>query len=309
MTFPSRYVYELELEDADGTVYPLMFPDRLLQGVSGLGMPPIKHWATRAPYQTGQTHWGYAVQPRVINVVLYMKGCDRAGMYAKRRAMAAMLNPASGPHVLRLITPPPDPRKLELHDVYVTGGFGLASSDQPSPRVQGASGQLTAYDPIWKWVNCPLNAGETRDVNGRSCMFTDTFDDSEELVLPFTPPFLLGITVYTATLTCVNSGSWAVKPVITLAGPLADWSLTNSTTGKTMYWNHYRIDTGETVTLDIPNKTVTNNDGDSLLTYLSGDFGTFELEVGSNAIEFWAAGEVTANTSLQLCWYVEVLGA
>src|SRR4030042_5223697 len=136
---------EIELEDASGVIYPLSFPDRLMQAICGLGLPPVTHWTTRSPYQDGRSHWGYAIQPRVINMVLYLRGCDRADMYAKRRANVVMLSPRNGPHKLRLITP--NLLKYELHDVWVTGGYTLSSQEQPMPTRRVGGGQFQAYDP------------------------------------------------------------------------------------------------------------------------------------------------------------------
>ncbi|RPJ40044.1 MAG: hypothetical protein EHM35_00110 [Planctomycetaceae bacterium] len=298
---------ELELESAGGTVYPLVMPYRQATEWSGLGLPPIRHWTTRAPFQTGESHWGYAIGPRVINVVLYTKGCDRADMYAKTRANTLMLSPTNGPHKLRLITP--DLKQYELHNVWVTGGYELSTQDQRSPRRQSGAVQLTAYDPIWKWANSPLGVGETRDASGRTCMATDAFVTANTLVLPFTGPYLLNTVTATASLTCVNDGSWAVRPTVTMEGPLSDWTLTNATTGKAMAWDGYDIATGEIVAIDIPNKTVTNGAGTDLTTYLSGDFGTFALEPGANTINFFGAGSVVAAvTTVGICWYVELLG-
>lgn len=298
---------ELELEDVNGVVYPLSFPKRLLQQVSGLGMPPITHWTTRAPFQVGESHWGYAVRPRVINIVLYLRGCDRGDMYTKRRDNIEMMSPQNGAHILRLITP--DGRKFEYQNVWVTGGYELSSQEQPSPHVQIGTVQLTAYDPIPKWVNSPLDVGETRDAEGRTCVATSTLTQNAELELAFTGPFLLGTTVSTATLTATNDGSWETRPVIAITGPTEDWTLTNAANGAVLQWDGYTIAAGETVTLDIPGKTVTNGAGTNLITYVGGDFGTFALDPGANALTWWSAGSaVNLTTTIQVCWYVEVLG-
>lgn len=300
---------ELELEDANGTVYPLSFPDRLMQSIDGLGLPPIQHWTTRSPYQDGRSHWGYAVQPRVINMTFYMRGCNRSDMYTKRRAWVDMLSPRTGAMILRLITPAPDPRQYELHDVWVTGGGALSSTDQPMPQRQVTGLQLTAYDPIWKWVNSPLDGGETRDASGRTCVVDDTWTTSAELTLPFTGPYLLGTTTGTNSLTCTNDGSWGTKPLITLEGPCYDWVLTNTANGNQLSWDGYQIATGETITIDIPGKTVTSDVSGDVSTYLSGDTGSFELEPGANALTIFASGGVVnLTTTISVCWYLEQLG-
>lgn len=297
---------EIELIDKDGNVYPLSFPTRLNQAISGLGMPPINHWAVRSPFQTGQSHWGYAIAARPINIVLYSRGCDRADMYTKRRANIQMLSPRNSPHKLRLITP--EWQQYELHNVWYVGGYELSSQEQPQPNIQVGAIQLIAYDPIWKWVNAPLDAGETRDAEGRICVETDTFVLTQQLQLAFTGPFLLGTTVGTATLTCTNDGSWAILPLITITGPTDDWILTNDT-GTTLSCNAYPISDGETVTIDVAAKTVTNGDGTNLISYISGDVGTFALEPGANLLTFRSLnGAINGTTTISVCWFVEFLG-
>lgn len=300
---------EIELIDDDDNVYPLSFPDRMMQSISGLGMPPLTHWTTRSPFQAGESHWGYAVRPRVINATLYIRGCNRANMYAKRRAAVEMMNPMNGPHRIRLVTPPPDPRQYELRNVWVTGGYELSSTEQPTPRVQIGSVQLTAYDPIWKWTNNPLDAGESRDADGRTCVEDDTFTLTAALVLPFVGPYLLGTTTATNTITCTNDGSWASKPVIYMEGPVNDWILSNPANGYFLSWDGYAIDTGETVTIDIQEKTVTSDVSGDVSVYLSGDTGSFALDPGVNALDFYASGGVVnLTTTITVCWFVEALG-
>jgi hypothetical protein len=302
-----RPMTEIELETADGTVYPLSFPDRLQQSIDGLGLPPIQHWTTRSPFQDGRSHWGYAIQPRIINVVLYSRGCNRADMYAKRRANVVMLSPHNGPHKLRLITP--DLLKYELHDVWVNSGYTLSSNEQPMPTRQVGAVQLVANDPVWKWVNSPLGAGETRDAEGRTCVSDNDWDLTAELVLPFTGPYLLGTTVGEMTLTCTNDGSWPTRPVITMEGPVEDWLMSNTTNGYVLSWDGYSIAAGEIITIDIPDKTVTSDLTGDVSTYLSGDTGSFALDPGANTIDVFAAGSVVdLTTEVSVCWYVELLG-
>lgn len=303
MTLP---VPELELQDANGTVFPLEFPRRHLMEMSGLGMPPIQHWSTRAPFQHGRSHWGYAFGPRVVNLVLYSGGCNRQSVYDARAANVAMLNPMNSPMKLRLTYP--NGHTYELHDCWYNGGYELSSTEGGS-RFQRGGVQLVAYDPFWKWATAPLDAGESRDANGRICVSDDTFTLATALVLPFTGPFLLGTTVATNTLAVTNDGSWAIKPVITITGPVEDWTLTNGANGDVLTWDGYAIAAGEVVTLDIPNKTCSNGAGDDLIAYVGGNFGTFALDPGLNTLTFWGSGGVVDGvTTVSVCWYVEVLG-
>lgn len=297
---------EIELEDVDGNVYPLSFPTRLEQAISGMGMPSIQHWTTRAPFQTGRSHWGYAIGPRTINIILYSKGCDRADMYAKRWANINMLSPESGPHKLRLITP--EWEKFELQNVWYIGGFELSSQEQPAPNVQIGSVQLMAYSPLWKWLTVPLVAGQTRNAEGQICTAEDVWVTTDHLVLAFTGPFLLGTTTGELTMTVTNSGFTTVKPTITVEGPISEFTISNLTTGKILSWDGYDIAAAEIVTFDIDGKTVTNGDGDNLINYVSGNLGTWDLNPGANSIEAWGVEPTNATTEITICFYVEVMG-
>jgi hypothetical protein len=119
----------------------------------------------------------------------------------------------------------------------------------------------------------------------------------------------MGTTIATEGWTIVNDGGYPVRPVIVITGPVEDWVIENTTTGDELTWDGYAIAAAEVVTLDIPNKTITNGAGTSLITYASGNFGTFELAPGNNIITFWASGNVVnAATTVQFCWYLEVFG-
>jgi hypothetical protein len=310
-----RPLIEFELEDATPTVYLLGPETRHALEISGLGMPPVRHWTTRSPYQHGRTHWGYAFQPRVVDIILATQGCHRSGMYAGRAANVEMLNPMNGPLKLRLKVPQAN-LVYELHDGWYVGNYELTSADQ-SQDVTGMWNQIGAAsiefeDPIWKWVNSPLDGGETRDADGRTCVTDSTWTLVGALVLPFVGPYLLGTTTATNVLTCTNDGSWETKPLITMLGPIEDFVISNATNGDLLMWDGYSVAGGETITIDIVGKTCTTDLGGAttdVSTYLSGDTGSFALDPGANTINVFASGGVTnAVTTVAVCWYVELLG-
>jgi len=302
---------EFELEDADGNTFVLEGPGRHPTAISGLGMPPVQHWTTRAPFQHGRSHWGYAFQPRLVTIGLLLRACNRDDYWDARQANINIFNPMNGPLILRQRRP--DRHVYELHDGWYQDGYDLPFTDLDDPlSVEGVS-QIEFEDPFWKWTTVPLESGQTRDADGRVCIIETSFTVRDELTIPFTGPFLLGVTIGTATLTAINSGSWATKPIISVTGPLSDWSLTNETNGKQITWNGYVIADEETVTVDIPDKTAYNGDGDDLTTYAHGDTGSFELDPGTNTLSFWCAdiddtGLYWLEPVVQLCWYAEILG-
>lgn len=303
---------EFELEDDDGNVYPLATDTHNALEVSGLGMPPVRHWTTRSPYTHGRTHWGYAYGARMVNLVLAGKGCGRGGMYEMRRTNIGMLSPESSPLKLRLRVPE-DELVYELHDGWYQNGYGLTSADQsydPSGQWNQVGGaQIEFEDPFWKWTNSPLDVGETRDADGRTCVEEDTWVTAAAMVLPFTGPYLMGVTPGTLTLTATNDGSAAVLPVITLEGPTEDWVLSNGANDDYIYSDGITIAAGETWTIDVPAKTATSDVVGDVSTYLRGDTATFQLDPGANALTLYSsAGAVNGTTTLGVCWFLELLG-
>lgn len=298
---------ELELIDADGRVYPLAFPERHVQQVSGLGMPPIQHWTTRSPYQHGRTHWGYSFGPRVINLVLLSEGRRRREMWDLRRSNVAMLSPQRGAMRLRLVLP--NGHRYELRDVWYNAGYELDSADQPDPRHQIGGVQLIAYDPFWKWITSPLPAGHLRDDEGRTCISVNEWTGlAENLVLPFTGPYLLG-RMEAAEMIAVNVGDQPMRPRMVIRGPISAFVLANATSGHQIRWDGYEIAAGETVTLDIGEKScVSDRGGGSLFPFAQGDTGTFSIFPGENELRITAYETSDGVTEFSVCWYVEASG-
>jgi len=305
---------EYELEDDNGTVYRLASDQRMALEVSGLGMPPIRRWTTRSPRQDGVTHWGFAVAPRIVDIIIANKSCDRGGMYEDRRANVDMLSPYNSPLVFRLRVPN---RNLvyELRDGWYAGGYELSSTDQSMGDGGGwnqvGSPSIQFDDPIWKWVNSPLGGSETRDADGRTCLADNTWTSTPSLTLPFTPPYLLGATSATNVLTCTNDGSWSTKPLITVEGPIEDWIISNATSGHILMWDGYSIATGEVITIDIRARTCTSSVATpaDVSAYLTGDTGSFALDPGANTVNVYGSdGVVNATTEIGICWFVEFLG-
>jgi hypothetical protein len=168
--------------------------------------------------------------------------------------------------------------------------------------------QLIVNDPFWKWTTSPLDAGESRDADGRTCVSEDTFTTAAALVLPFTGPYLLGTTTAEATLTATNDGGSAAKPVIAITGGAEDWILTNTANDKELIFDGYTLADAETLVIDVPNKTAVASVGGDVRTYISGNYGTFDLDPGANAVTLFITGGTTANTEIQVCWFVELLG-
>lgn len=84
------------------------------------------------------------------------------------------------------------------------------------------------------------------------------------------------------TTEVVYWGTVGAKPVFTLTGPFTGVVIANDTIGVSMELD-YEAELGETVTIDVLNLTVTNDDGDNLLHYLDGDLATWEISPSPQA--------------------------
>jgi len=83
----------------------------------------------------------------------------------------------------------------------------------------------------------------------------------------------------------------------------------NNDNGYILSWDGYSIAAGETITVDIPGKTVTSDVSGDVSSYLSGDTGSFALDPGTNTISVFVSGSVVnLTTEVSICWYVELLG-
>lgn len=109
-------------------------------------------------------------------------------------------------------------------------------------------------------------------------------------------PFIVPVTLAPSSGgsgTAVNSGNGTSYPILTLTGPLTNPYISNATAGKVMQLI-YTIASGNTVVINMSQKTIMLNGSSSLLSTKTVDSEWWALVANSNSIQF--STSTTADT-------------
>ena len=278
----------------------LEFPWALTE-IQGLGLPDINYRTTRSPFQHGATLLGFVLEPRVVQIILHLRGCTRGDMWQKRRDIINVLNPLLGPFHLEMHMW--DGTIYSLHEVVYDGRFQATINARGEPTVQSIGVRMIAQDPVW--------FGPAQQI-----IFVPT-ELRDELVLPATFPIVFGtLAIIDETATATVQGNWEAYPTIEIYGPMGSSLIENTTTGEKLQLI-YGTAVGEVVTIDTTpgNKSVTNNSGDNLVGYLTSDsdLATFHIDPaplapnGENTLHIHGAGS-SLDAQITISWYDRYVG-
>lgn len=103
-----------------------------------------------------------------------------------------------------------------------------------------------------------------------------------------------------------NTGNVPTYPILTLRGQLTNPYVLNSANGGLVQLNR-TIASGETVVIDMGNKTVTLNGSTSLLNTRTSDSTWWSLNPGVNPISF-STGSTSDTGTLEITWYQSSMG-
>lgn len=280
----------------DGTVFNLdNGRTRVVLSDEGTGMPPIEYVTQRGPFQHGETVRDCWLRPRVVQLLVREQFCNRVDLWAGRTNLLNLLRPTHGdvtPGVLRKYLPNGSKRDL---DVRIEAGPQFVARQLGSwdEFAYQEALRFIAHDPVYY------------DPTQHSVLLTAA---TGELVFPITFPitfesFAVGSTINYA-------GNWIEYPNIVITGPLISPSIRNVTTDEVLSLA-YSVAAGETVTFDLSFgvKTVTNNSGTNLISYLTtdSDIATFHLHPGANQITILGTGE-SGDTEVSISWYDRYIG-
>ena len=109
----------------------------------------------------------------------------------------------------------------------------------------------------------------------------------------------------TPNLTVVNGGNEPTPPTFVINGPGTTFTIQNITTGESMTIST-TITVGETITIDVKNRTVTQGTTTNIYGLFSGDW--FDIPVGTSEIFFNASSGTDANTSLDVSFRDAYIG-
>lgn len=277
-------------------------PTRAVMNMTGWGYPAVNTHNISGPFQHGTSLLGYRFQPRNITLDIVKNNCSRTEWWEERTRLIDKLglqttNP-NLPELGRLQWEyiENDQYKQRALDCYISRGLGY----DPRPT-WGILESLTfvAPDPI---IYDPTQITTT----------IDTFN--EELELPVTFPFILG--ARTATENVTYAGSWFEFPIIEVDGPTNGLYIENTTLDILIKLN-YTVATGDTVVIDLRQgkRTVTNDNGDNLIQYVTADsnLSQFVLERdpivtdGVNSF-FVSLYDIDTTTEVRIKYYNRYVG-
>lgn len=279
----------------------LEMPIALIE-IQGLAMPNMTRRTTKAPFQHGETFQSFVLEPRILQLILHLRGCSREELWEHRQVLQSIINPLLGECQFQIGLR--DGTIYRLEQVLYDGRFDATVGPRNEPTVQAVAVRMVAHDPVW--------------YGATSRSITLTPDLIGELVFPIVFPIVF---VWEETLEdseiAAADGTWNSYPTIELYGPMSDPWIHNAATGEKLEMD-YDVAVGELVTIDLTpgHKQVYNNLGeDDLVKYLTddSDLATFHLAPhpiatnGNNEIQA-RAHLCTGDTQIVLSWYDRYIG-
>jgi hypothetical protein len=299
----------------DGHVFKFTTDDTFSTSYSGGGFPEINYILSEGPGQFGSSLIGYSLKPRIIQLIVDRKSCDRYDFWRIRSEFLDIFRPNRQYHrrlepgVLRKYLP--DGRKINL-DVLISEGFRFDTDEVGNKYELTEVVRFIAFDPIYY-------SDELKTVNFAMGSLPS------ELKFPATFPIFFGpytsVSIQTidyAGLTDAYTPTFHSYPVITIVGPCSGPLIDNMTLDVKIKLN-YAISGGETVTIDLTKfgeKTVKNNLGVDLsgtVDFTVSDLRSFriapdpEAPLGHNVIKIYSTNN-SVGTSITLQYRERYIG-
>lgn len=250
--------------DAKG--YEFSF-DVVLRGMKGRFMPPISFLEEKVPFQYGSRLRQTRIEPRDIDIPIYIEAESDMMLRKKVRETLSVLNPMIGDGKLRVVSP--DGSQREIYCRYSTGIEGAEDRDTKGNTWMIVILVFRAFDPFWYDTTTHVQTFQT----GEPATF-----------FPFFPLRLTSSTVF-ADITIDNSGDVETWPEWIVAGPGTDIVLRNLTTGEMLHLQT-SLGEGETITIDTKpgKKTIKKGDRTNLFATQKEGSSLWSLQAGKNNI-------------------------
>lgn len=274
-----------------------------LANIDGEGLPPITRFKEKGPLQNGVTDLGFRLEARNIALALTVPAYCFERTRAVRQRFLDVFKPGNDAMSLRWDFDDGTSRQI---DIFVTGGLPLASKN-----IGRAAGHATIVEAVQLYAPDPTWYAPAQ-------LFTTwTYSINDELSFPTKGfPVEFGSDQISATQTLTYGGTWLCYPLVVFTGPLVSPQIENVSTGKKLKLD-YTLPAGKSVTIDCRYgyKTVLQNDGVNLISYLSSDsdldfYIAADPEVADGENEFFASGgsAVAGQSSIQLQYYERFIG-
>jgi hypothetical protein len=268
----------MEWIEPDGTAHALndAAAVHVLVGRSGLFMPPLAHVEDRVPLTPGSLLRAIDVQPRVVDLPLWIHGETPSALRQRVRDVLRWFDPLRGDGRLRVTAPDGEERELVCR---YAGGLQLVE-DAGSHRMTSQTLVLTlrAAEPYW------------RAVTAESAAFTI---EGAVTFFPLFPLRLTASTVFGAGA-IDNPGDVEAYPIWTLTGPGDTIVLRNLTTGEKIELATVLLP-GDVIAIDTSPRvrTITLNGATNLWPDASYDSALWWLQPGENEVRIEMSNATT----------------
>lgn len=266
---------------------------RVIQGLKGYGVPPTQWIEDRIPDHDGPLVRNVLYDAREIEVPLLIQSPDYTSLLLKTRALRQWTNVKNGDGTLQIAEPDGTIRQFTC---------------RLKQGLEGQEGQDTSGSTWRKMLLVFRTTSPTPYANWPSALsFSYQQAAASATWFPIFPLVLGGAGIF-ANPTINNPGDVTAEPVWTLAGPMVNPILTNSTTGAKISMTTSLL-SGQSITIDtrFRIKTVTRNDGTKLFSALSSDSALWTLVPGLNQISVQASGTDTTNSAVFLSFVPRTL--
>jgi len=253
--------------------------------ITGVGIAPTRRLTQRGPLQHGETDIGFRLDPRNVNLVLAVKGVDRAATDYARQQLAYIFGARQSEAVQLRCTR--DDGSVRQLDCRAVGLVDTAITEED--RIwdfQRVGVQLMASDPNWydPQTNLP-----------------SVLRNSGAWTVPLEVPLDIGATTEIDSPEAIYySGTFDEYPLLYLYGAMQDPVIENETTGDVLDLTGATIADGDWYEIDLRYgyKTAVDNDGVNKIAELTAasDLATFRLASiletgdGVNIVRFTASG-------------------
>ena len=236
--------------------------DYLLVALSGAGIPDVLHTTEKTPRRRGETYIRSVLEPRMLELEIALSASTWALTQAAKQTFIASLVPEDGLGVLKY-TPVAGGQAYAIDCILEDGG---GFSRPISPQAELLALTMRCPDPAWY----------------------DPDETEVELQVPnvgITFPLVFPLSIGTRMISVVHAyvGTVPVWPSFSVPGPFTTLYLVNVTTGKELRLPTIAVASGETLVIDMWERTV-KVDGVSVLSSMNPDSTFWRLERGDNTV-------------------------
>ena len=247
-------------------------------GDQGFGLAPLHRITQRGPMQQGDTDVDFRLDPRILQIPLFVNTTSIDDYYTARGRLLAVFSPSNTTGRITVTTS----TFVRTIDVKVLGGLSFDTDPKVGYGLRAVI-QLRADDPTW-YDATPHSIAGSAGIAGTATAY------------PVIYPRTYGTANINATTSFTYDGTWLAYPVITALGPITGLVITNNTTGQVIS-TAGSISAGRTFTYDLRygKKTVYDDLGVNQIATVSAssNLATWAIVVGTNSISIAASASAS----------------